>query len=77
MTTIYVTILIIFYTRFDTDKHCDTVNDLNRALSSSAEYKDIQTAEVRKAFRTKFVQIDHGQARPSGKREYYHFKKVD
>jgi len=29
------------------------------------------------AFRTKFVQIDHGQARPSGKREYYHFKKVD
>ena len=23
------------------------------------------------AFRTKFTEIDHGQARPSGKREYY------
>ena len=29
------------------------------------------------AFKTKFVQIDHGQARPSGKREYYHFQKID
>lgn len=29
------------------------------------------------AFKTKFVQIDHGKARPSGKREYYHFQKVD
>ncbi len=29
------------------------------------------------AFRTKFTEIDHGQARPSGKREYYHFLKVD
>jgi 2-polyprenyl-3-methyl-5-hydroxy-6-metoxy-1,4-benzoquinol methylase len=30
-----------------------------------------------KAFNQKFKQIDHGQARPSGKREYYHFQKVD
>ena len=30
-----------------------------------------------KAFKQKFKQIDHGQARPSGKREYYHFQKVD
>lgn len=29
------------------------------------------------AFKTKFKQIDHGQARPSGQREYYHFQKVD
>ena len=29
------------------------------------------------AFKTKFKQIDHGQARPGGKREYYHFQKVD
>jgi len=29
------------------------------------------------AFKTKFVQIDHGDARGSGKREYYHFEKVD
>jgi 2-polyprenyl-3-methyl-5-hydroxy-6-metoxy-1,4-benzoquinol methylase len=28
------------------------------------------------AFKTKFVQLDHGQARPSGQREYYHFQKV-
>jgi 2-polyprenyl-3-methyl-5-hydroxy-6-metoxy-1,4-benzoquinol methylase len=28
------------------------------------------------AFKTKFRQIDHGQARPSGQREYYHFQKV-
>ena len=28
------------------------------------------------AFKTKFTQIDHGQARPSGQREYYHFQKV-
>jgi hypothetical protein len=28
------------------------------------------------AFNNKFVQLDHGQARPSGKREYYHFQKV-
>lgn len=27
------------------------------------------------AFKTKFVQLDHGQARPSGQREYYHFRK--
>jgi len=29
------------------------------------------------AFKEKFKQIDHGDARPSGKREYYHFQKVD
>jgi len=29
------------------------------------------------AFNTKFTQIDHGDARGSGKREYYHFQKVD
>lgn len=29
------------------------------------------------AFKTKFKQIDHGQARPGGKREFYHFQKVD
>ena len=29
------------------------------------------------AFKQKFKQIDHGQARPSGKREYYHFQKAD
>ena len=34
------------------------------------------TAAMVAAFKTKFVQIDHGQARPSGKREYYHFQKV-
>lgn len=28
------------------------------------------------AFKTKFVQQDHGQARPSGQREYYHFQKI-
>ena len=28
-----------------------------------------------KAFKQKFKQIDHGQARPSGKREFYHFLK--
>jgi len=28
------------------------------------------------AFNKKFTQIDHGDARPSGKREYYHFLKV-
>jgi 2-polyprenyl-3-methyl-5-hydroxy-6-metoxy-1,4-benzoquinol methylase len=28
------------------------------------------------AFKTKFTQIDHGEARPGGKREYYHFQKV-
>jgi 2-polyprenyl-3-methyl-5-hydroxy-6-metoxy-1,4-benzoquinol methylase len=27
------------------------------------------------AFKTKFVQVDHGDARGSGKREYYHFLK--
>ena len=27
------------------------------------------------AFKTKFVQIEHGDARGSGKREYYHFRK--
>ena len=27
------------------------------------------------AFKKKFTQIDHGEARPSGKREYYHFLK--
>jgi len=27
------------------------------------------------AFNKKFTQIDHGEARPSGKREYYHFLK--
>ena len=30
-----------------------------------------------KAFKQKFKQIDHGQARPGGKREFYHFQKVD
>lgn len=29
------------------------------------------------AFKTKFKQIDHGPARPGGRREYYHFQKVD
>jgi hypothetical protein len=29
------------------------------------------------AFKTKFVQIEHGDARGSGKREYYHFQKID
>jgi len=29
------------------------------------------------AFRKKFTQIEHGNARGSGKREYYHFQKVD
>lgn len=28
------------------------------------------------AFNNKFVKLDHGQARPSGQREYYHFQKV-
>lgn len=27
------------------------------------------------AFKTKFVQVEHGDARGSGKREYYHFRK--
>ena len=27
------------------------------------------------AFDKKFVRIEHGQARPGGKREYYHFRK--
>jgi 2-polyprenyl-3-methyl-5-hydroxy-6-metoxy-1,4-benzoquinol methylase len=35
------------------------------------------TAAMLRAFETKFVKIEHGQARPSGRREYYHFKKVD
>ena len=33
------------------------------------------TAAMIAAFKTKFVQIDHGDARGSGKREYYHFRK--
>lgn len=28
------------------------------------------------AFNTKFVQLDHWQARLSGRREYYHFRKI-
>lgn len=28
------------------------------------------------AFKTKFEQLAHGQARPSGQREYYHFRKA-
>jgi len=28
------------------------------------------------AFKTKFVQLDHWQAIPSGQREYYHFRKI-
>ena len=27
------------------------------------------------AFREKFEEVKHGQARPSGNREYYHFRK--
>ena len=34
------------------------------------------TEAMLKAFRNKFVQREHGQARPSGRREYYHFEKV-
>jgi len=33
------------------------------------------TAAMVAAFKTKFVEIDHGQARPGGRREYYHFRK--
>jgi 2-polyprenyl-3-methyl-5-hydroxy-6-metoxy-1,4-benzoquinol methylase len=33
------------------------------------------TANMLEAFATKFEQIDHGQARSGGKREYYHFRK--
>ena len=33
------------------------------------------TAAMIDAFKTKFVQIEHGDARGSGKREYYHFRK--
>jgi 2-polyprenyl-3-methyl-5-hydroxy-6-metoxy-1,4-benzoquinol methylase len=33
------------------------------------------TAAMLESFRARFTQIDHGQARPSGQREYYHFKK--
>ena len=33
------------------------------------------TANMLEAFRAKFEEIDHGQARPGGKREYYHFRK--
>lgn len=33
------------------------------------------TANMLDAFATKFEQIDHGNARPSGGREYYHFRK--
>lgn len=34
------------------------------------------TANMLKAFATKFEQIEHGNARGSGRREYYHFRKV-
>lgn len=34
------------------------------------------TNKMLEAFKTKFVQEAHGQARPSGRREYYHFRKV-
>ena len=33
------------------------------------------TAAMTGAFKTKFTEIAHGQARPSGRREYYHFRK--
>ena len=33
------------------------------------------TNKMLAAFKTKFTQEAHGQARPSGKREYYHFRK--
>lgn len=33
------------------------------------------TNKMLAAFKTKFTQVAHGQARPSGKREYYHFRK--
>ena len=33
------------------------------------------TNKMVNAFKNKFKQIDHGPARPSGKREYYHFLK--
>lgn len=33
------------------------------------------TAAMIDAFKTKFVQVEHGDARGSGKREYYHFRK--
>jgi len=35
------------------------------------------TAAMIAAFKTKFEQIDHGQARAGGKREYYHFRKPE
>ena len=34
------------------------------------------TKNMLAAFATKFEQIDHGPARPGGKREYYHFRKT-
>lgn len=34
------------------------------------------TNKMLAAFKTKFTQEAHGQARPSGQREYYHFRKV-
>ena len=34
------------------------------------------TANMLAAFANKFEQLAHGQARPSGRREYYHFRKV-
>ena len=34
------------------------------------------TTNMLEAFNTKFDQLAHGQARPSGRREYYHFRKV-
>lgn len=34
------------------------------------------TANMLAAFATKFEQLAHGSARPSGQREYYHFRKV-
>ena len=33
------------------------------------------TEQMLQAFRNRFVEIEHGQARPGGKREYYHFRK--
>jgi spermidine synthase len=34
------------------------------------------TANMLAAFANKFEQLAHGQARPSGRREYYHFRKA-
>ena len=34
------------------------------------------TTNMLEAFNTKFDQLAHGQARPSGRREYYHFRKA-